>query len=273
MKWIMPDKNSPMEQKERKISIKLSPAGLVRTLFVIMALLFLAHLAVVLSHLVFRTPMNAFTKLFDVDLESNIPSFFNVSLFFIGAICFYLVGRSAKEHRRGWFAMAGIFTFLGIDEGSKIHEKLMLVTLRLMNDGEAGIGDMGWLFYAWIIPYGAATILLLLALLPWLRHLQGRIRVGLLFSGAIYVMGAVFMEAWSGKVAEPLLETAAAPSALPWLPCSVYSASQCFLYNDPSYVALYTIEELAEMTGLILCIGVLLRVLAEQRTRIKVSLG
>jgi hypothetical protein len=169
--------------------------------------------------------------------------------------------------------MALVFVFLAFDEGSQIHEKLMLTTLRLMNAGGLGGGQMGWLYYAWIIPYGIAALALLAILLPWLLRLHASLRWGLLLSGAIFVFGAVFLESWSGKVAEALEATARADAELPWLPCFVYTPGSCFLYADRAYVLLYTLEELAEMSGLILCLGVLLRELERRKAELVLRFG
>ena len=215
------------------------------------------------------------TELFDMDLEANLPALFNVLLFLAGALAFHLVGRTeaTSKARRPWNLMALVFVFLAFDEGSQIHEKLMLTTLRLMNAGGLGDGQMGWLYYAWIIPYGIAALTLLAILLPWILRLVPRLRWGLLLSGGLFVFGAVFLEAWSGKVAEALEATARADAELPWLPCFVYTPGSCFLYDDRAYVLLYTLEELAEMGGLILCLGVLLRELERRKAQVLLRFG
>ena len=243
-------------------------------MFIFLAVLVCFHLFVVVAHFKFHRPVAAMTELFDMDREANLPALFNVLLFMIAGVLFYAMGRTTEgKARRSWFLMAGVFVFLGLDEGAQIHEKLMMVTLRLMNNGGMGDGQMGWLYYAWTIPYGLAAIALLVMLLPWLVKLDPRTRWGLLITGGIYVFGAVFMEAFSGKIAEGLEATARSEEQLSWLPCMLYPPTQCFLYADATYVLLYTIEEFAEMTGVILCIGVLLRALERSKATMEVAFG
>lgn len=81
------------------------------------------------------------------------------------------------------------------------------------------------------------------------------------------------MEAWSGNVAEAVGATARSDAELPWLPCVVYNANTCFLYDDMAYVAISTIEELAEMTGLILCLGTLARALERRGATVEIAFG
>jgi len=253
--------------------IRIRTPKLVGVLFAILAFLLAMHLVVTAMHWVFHQPVAALTELFDMDQESNLPAAYNMVLFLMGAIGFFLCGRNvtAPRTRRTWYLMAGIFVFLAMDEGAQLHEKFMLTTLRLLNDGGLGDGRMGWFYYAWTIPYGIAVLGLLAHLVPWLARLDPSTRLGLLTSGGTFLFGAVFMEAWSGKVAEALGAAARSDAELPWLPCFVYNANTCFQYDDPAYVAISTIEEVAEMSGLILCIGTLVRALERQGARVEIA--
>ena len=153
------------------------------------------------------------------DLESNLPTFCNISLFFIGAGLFYVHGKAAIANKRsGWCLMAAIFVFLGIDEGSQIHEKFVFFTHRLLgHEGKSAI-ELGWFYYALVIPYGLAAIGLLVLLSRWLLNLDPKLRRGLLISGAIYVFGAVFLEMAGGKV----VGSDSYPAEdFPWLPCRI----------------------------------------------------
>ncbi len=245
-----------------------------RILFTVLAILFTLHGITAIGHLYFGMELGAMTSLVDVDLEANIPALFNVMLFFIGAFLFYLLGRSETGRGRiPWFLMAGIFVFLGFDEGSQIHEKMMLITLRLMGAGDGTDGSLGFLFYAWIIPYGLALIGLGVLLLPWFIKLEPRLRWGFLITGFIYVTGAIFMESVGGSIAEDLLPNAQPDSHYTTLPCFAYIENQCFLYASPAYVLSYTVEEALEMIGLILCIGLLVDALDRRKVRVEVNFG
>src|SRR5690606_23280057 len=173
------------------------------------------------------------------------------------AILFYLHGKTeAGKKRRGWYLMAVVFIFLGIDEGSQVHEKFMFFSQRLLNTGGIRTADLGWFYYSWVIPYGLAAAGLVLVLSRWLFNLPPKLRRGLILSGSIYLLGAVIMEMASGKAS---LATYHPPSDFPWLPCESYTDfANCWLYMDPAYITLYTLEEILEMTGLILAVHFLL---------------
>lgn len=229
-----------------------------RTLLIILGVLLVLHLIVVFSHLVLHKSVAALTELADLDLEANLPTYFNSLLFFIGAALFFLYGRmEGGRHRWGWLLMAATFCFLGVDEGSQVHEKLILFTQGLMAGTHLEGAARGWLYYAWVVPYLLAIVALLVILWRWFFGLSPQMRNGLVISGAIYVLSAAGLEMAEAKVATsfPWRD----PSYYPWLPCEVYKASGCWMYMQPLYILMYTLEELGEMLALILCICTLLR--------------
>ncbi len=244
-----------------------------RVLFTVLAILLALHFTVAFSHLVLHLRVAALSQLADLDLESNLPTFFNCGLFFLAAPLFYLHGRSASpKDRRGWFVMAGIFVFLGIDEGSQIHEKLMNVTNRLLHDSGAGGPAMDWLFFAWVIPYGLALLGLVAVLFRWFTQMEPKLRRNLVISGVVYVSGAIVMEMIGSKVLMSIAPKDV--SAYPWMPCEVYGdPSGCWAFMEPGYVALYTVEETLEMTGLILCIRALLQAFERNGQRLSLNLA
>jgi hypothetical protein len=67
----------------------------------------------------------------------------------------------------------------------------------------------------------------------------------------LYVLGAVVMEAWSGKVAE--------------------AAHDTDLPSNLAYCLIITVEESLEMVGLILCIHVMMRLLADRAVALTVD--
>jgi hypothetical protein len=207
-----------------------------------------------------------------MDLEANLPSFFNASLFFIGAALFHLHAKTAESRERaGWLLMAAVFIFLGIDEGSQVHEQFIQFTRRLIDNGDRSGRGLQWLYFAWIVPYGAALIGLGLLLFRWFFRLSPSLRKHLLISGAVYLFGAVCLEMVGGKVADGMLEAPATPYSSMIL--DVYGPSSSPLYMDPLYIATYTLEETFEMTGLILCIGSLLRAFEAKHLQVSLSLA
>ena len=264
--------NEPLQGSSMNIRFAL-PA--VRTALLLgggVAILLFLHLVGTFCHLVLHVKAAAFITLFDLDLESNLPTFYNCLLFFICSGLFLVHSRLWNvKQRYGWLVMTGACAFLGVDEGSQIHEKFMLVTLRLLNHGQNTGTDMGWLYYAWVLPYGIAAALLILTLTKWMFALDKDMRRGFIFSGIIYVTGAVFLEMYGGRVAEHLDPSKVSAEAMAHLPCEVYPANSCHLYTSGRYIFAYTLEETLEMVGLVLCAYTLVKGLGRERVTIEIA--
>lgn len=264
--------NAPLPGSGMNIRFSLPAATTARLLGMGAALLVLLHLVGTACHLLFHVKAAAFITLFDLDLESNLPTFYNCLLFFACAGLFLAHSRMLNvKQRYGWLVMTGAFTFLGLDEGSQIHEKFMLVTLRLLNHGQTNGSDLGWLYYAWVLPYGIAAALLVLILTKWMLALDNDTRRGLIISGFVYVVGAVFMEMYSGRVAEHFSPADLPPGAMDHLPCEVYPANSCHLYTNLRYIAAYTLEETLEMAALVICAYTLMKGLGRERVTIEIA--
>lgn len=264
--------NEPLPGSGMNIRFALPATRLARLLAGGLALLLVMHMIGVFCHLVLHKKAEAFVTLFDMDLEANLPTFYNCFLFFVcGGLFLFQARLPGQTQRYGWLVMTGAMLFLGVDEGSQIHEKFMLVTLRLMNHGQQAGGDMGWLYYAWVIPYGAAAALLVMVLTRWLISLAPELRWWLMVGGAVYLTGAVFMEMYSGKLALGVDPSGLTAEQLEYIPCEIYPVNCCHQYLSLPYIAAYTLEETMEMTGLIITAYALMKGLGAQRTTIEIA--
>ena len=254
-------------------TIDLAPKRVRRTLIVGLLMVLAGHLFVVFAHFVLHWQVRAATDLFDMDIEANLPTFYNAFLFFIAASLLYLAGLSEQgKNRRAWNLLALIFVFLGFDEASQIHEKLIFAMWRLLDHGQKTRVEMGWLYHAWVIPYGLALIALLAVLVPFLIRMSSTTRNGLIVSGAVYLTGAVLFEMWGGRVSAGIEGTTLTTDQLAYLPCMIYPDNTCALYASAEYVTLYTIEETLEMLGLILSIQVLMTHLGRTITGVRLEI-
>ena len=245
---------------------EFSARRVTRVLLLTFAGLLAAQLIIVLFHFMLHRPLGAFSTLFDMDLEANLPLFFNSLLFFIAAGSFHACGLVAGTSKRWhWSFLALIFVFLGIDEGSQIHERFLLWSLRIMKVQD---GSEGLLHYAWVVPYGLAVLLLGSVLIGFLLKLPGRTRNGLMLSAVVFLSGAVLLEMVGGSIAEPLEKLPVSQATMDALPCLVYPPGQCNLYLSKVYVGSYMVEESCEMLGLILCIYILMRVLEDHKLEV-----
>ncbi len=176
-----------------------------------------------------------FLRLFDLDTERNIPTWYSASALLFCAILLMIISFAKKGlHDRyvfHWRLLSGIFLFLSMDELVGLHERLiepLQVTFRAS----------GIFFFAWVIPGAAFVLIVLLTYLKFLTDLPARIRRLFLLAGTTYISGAL------------LLEMLGAPI---W---AAYGG------NNVAAVALTTVEEFLEMVGVVMFVYALLTYLS-----------
>lgn len=196
------------------------------------AFLILAHIAGQ-YYLFFVSPGNAPTvvALFNLDGERNVPAVFSTLLLLSCACLLALIAHASRRKGAGylyWLGLALIFVYLACDEFFELHEGLV-VPVR------SALHASGLLYFAWVIPYAAALAVLALVYLKFVFRLPIRTRRLFILAGLIYVAGALGMELLGGQYYEKVQRIDA-----------VYS------------LFFVTIEELLEMTGLVIFIHALL---------------
>ncbi|UOY03602.1 hypothetical protein [Blastococcus sp. PRF04-17] len=134
--------------------------------------------------------------LFDVNSEANVPTWFSVALLAAAgaaAVGPGLLSRSAAPGRSRFFlGLAVVLLLLSLDEMAGIHERLGAL-------GAVVAGGSG-LHFVWVVPGAAAAVLLLAGLVLGGRSLPSLIRRRLSFAAAVYLTGALVVEAVSGQV-------------------------------------------------------------------------
>lgn len=137
-------------------------------------------------------------KFLNVNLEANLPTFFS-SLVLLGhAILLALIAYGSKAMDGKfwhWIGLSFIFIFISLDEMVQIHEQLRAPTERLFNTS-------GLLYFAWFIPYIAIMVVVGIAYFKFMMRLPKRILNLFILAGAVFVSGAVGMEAIGGMHAE-----------------------------------------------------------------------
>jgi hypothetical protein len=176
----------------RTIVICLAVKRIVGVLLLGICLLVLAGVALNVLKYTFdyRLPPRL-DRLFDLDKETNISTWFSSMLLFSNAILLGLIATamttSRDRWRRHWVALAIVFVMLSLDEVAAIHE----MTTRLLRNAL----DLSGLFYfAWVVP---ALILLLVFAMLFLRFLLALPRRTcwlFVLAGTVYISGAVGAE-------------------------------------------------------------------------------
>lgn len=174
---------------------------------------------------------------FDLDGETTVPAWFSSALLFASAS---LLGLIAWMTRRCggrffwyWTVLAATFLYLSLDESACLHE-ILIVPIRRR------LGTTGILYFAWVIPGFFIVLLFGLSYLRFLWQLPRRSRNLFIAAGCTFVGGALGLEFVGGALAE------------------------AFGFDALAYVAVMTMEETLEMTGLAIFICALLDYLGER---------
>jgi hypothetical protein len=175
-----------------------------------------------------------FIRDFDLDEEANVPTWFESITLVLAAALLEVaarVRRSVRDERwLCWRVLAGGFLVMSLDECASIHERFKLPVQMLRN-------VPAFRAFSWVVPGAVLVALLFAFFFRWLRTLPVRTRNGLMLAGAVYVGGAVGLEAVGGIEAMTVG------------------------MNNWIYVATYTVEETMEMVGCLLLIVALLEYL------------
>ncbi len=176
-----------------------------------------------------------------LDGEGNIPAWYSASLFLLCSFLLAAIAFAQRQHHGGqvvrWLVLSLIFLFLSLDETAQLHE----LSIQPLRDF---FGATGFLHYAWIIPAGICVALFVLGYLSFLAKLPPRTRWLFLMAGALFVGGALGVEAFSGKHA------------------SLHGE------QNLTYHLIITIEELLEMAGLVVFIYALLDYISRRFTNV-----
>ncbi len=207
------------------MKFKVRKSKILRNLFIAIVLLILANLFSV--YLLFNTAgmedkvTRLLVKLFNVNLEANLPTYFSALVLLGDAILLAFIAFGSKaigEKFWHWIGLSAIFVFISLDEMIQIHEQLRAPMEALFNTS-------GLLYFAWFIPYLAMVVLIGIAYFKFMMRLPKKILKLFILAGIVFVFGAVGMEMLGGMHAEINTE---------------YTLT---------YALMYSFEEFLEMSG------------------------
>src|SRR6266545_6954569 len=139
-------------------------------------------------------------KLFDVNSENNVPTWFSSLLLFgdalLAGLVAALVRRAGGRDAGHWAALAVLLSLLSLDEVASLHERLPDPATALL--GGAG----GALHFAWVLPGALLALLVGSAFVGFLTRLPGSTRRLVATAGVVYLGAAVGLESLSGMVLE-----------------------------------------------------------------------
>jgi hypothetical protein len=220
----------------QELRFPIAPGAVLATLAAVVAgLTVLSVASIIYKFEIEPGPHRELMRIANLDEEGGLQSWYQSSTLLLCGVLMFLIAlvrrRDGLAYVRHWAILGAIFACLAIDEAAKLHE---LTISPLQDRLDAG----GVLYYTWIVP--AALILLVLgaAYLRFLRDLAPRTRALFLTAAALYIGGGMGFEAANG------------------------------LYVDRHgtdtlvYALLTNVEEVLEMTGVLVLLSALMSELA-----------
>jgi hypothetical protein len=141
----------------------------------------------------------AVMRLFDVNSEGNVPTWFSSSLLLGCAVVAGLLAATARRAGdrdvRGWAGLAALLYLLSLDEAAELHERLGGPAGALL-----GGAARGPLRFAWVLPGALLALAVGVAFVGLVTRLPGRARRLVVAAAALYLTAAVVLEALGGAV-------------------------------------------------------------------------
>lgn len=180
------------------------------------------------------------SRLFDVDVENNIPSWYSSITLLICAILLGLIAttkrQSGDRYANHWLGLSIMFLILSIDEAASIHELLIPLGDK--------VGASGIFHFFWVVPGVILVTLIGLFYRKFLLDLPTSTRNHVLVAAMFYLGGAIGLEMIIGLTVSSFPTVEFWDSSSGWMGISV--------------ALLTTLEEMFEMIGVAVMIYALL---------------
>lgn len=190
----------PGEECRGGLEVRLTPRLAVTVLAAGAAALVLAGIAASVSRVEFgRGRLYGLVPLFDLDAEANLPATYAGALLALCAVALWVIAagrrQSHQPRARTARALSVLLLAMALDEVAQIHE--------LLSEPVRGALDLdGFLYYSWVVVYGAVALAVAIVLLPAAASLSRRTRTLVLTAAGLYVGGALGFELLGSAVAD-----------------------------------------------------------------------
>lgn len=172
-------------------------------------------------------PAKALIRLFELDGEANIPTWFEATLFVLAAGLALMVSGSVARRATAWRVLAAALVVMSCDEVSSIHETVGIWLSVAMSASKLYV-------YAWLIPGAVVAAALVWLTREAVRVLDRPVRRAVILGGLIFLTGAYGLE-----VVEAVVDA--------------------HVYGTWVFGLIAGIEETLEMSGLIVLIYAFMR--------------
>lgn len=229
------------------MDLVLKPKQVARFFTWVVILLTLAHLGGLFSTFVLGYDrIFGIIPMFALNREQNVPAFYaTLTLLFCGLLL-AIIAYGKKKNRGAyfyhWAGLSALFIFLSVDEALAIHEGTTRPLRSALNTG-------GYLFYAWVIPYAIGLVILGLVYFRFFTNLPRKTLALFGVAFLVFVSGAIGMELIGGPI--------------DWQ----------YGRDSPPYALVSTIEEILEMSGVVIFIYALLAYITDEFDEVRITIS
>ena len=228
-----------------QIKIAVSPRRIVKYLAIVALSFTLISTGIQIGKYVFNYRED-WMDLFNLDRELNFPTWYSALTIVFCAILLRIIALGKQQqgdrYARDWRLLSVIFFILAIDEVVSIHEILIIPEVS-----EAL--NLPWFLHSmWVIPGTVFVAWFVRRFSKFVRHLPSKSRRQFILAACIYIGGALVMEMIGSHFAESI-------------------GQQHILY-----AAIATVEEVLEMTGIIIFISALLHYMSQWTSKLELQL-
>jgi hypothetical protein len=180
------------------VSITLSPGRVIRPLGAAIATLAFGHLFAACAKFQFGLGGPAITQWLDLGNEQSLGSLLALLEWFACVGLLATMVRYQRTQGRAsahWSGLLLIFVFLAVDDFVSFHEGLSGKIQRAFD-------TTSYFYFAWVIPYGIAVMLLAATYLRFLLKLPAITRTLFVLAAFVFVSGAIGVETLEGRLAE-----------------------------------------------------------------------
>ncbi len=205
----------------------------------ILIVLLLLHISVnIINFLTGHARLLGLNPMFNFFYEKNLPTYFSTILLLFASclliIIYYVKKNFHDKYRFHWGLLALIFLFLSMDEILELHEQLSEPMQKLVNVLPGSLN-----FWGWIIPYSILVVIFAAYYLAFFFSLDKKMRIYFSVSASLYITGAIVFE-----LIEGIYYTTQMANYDPF----------SYIHNNIPFFIMVTIEEILEMSGVILFI-------------------
>ncbi len=210
----------------------------------IQAILVLLH--IIVNIILFKTggqKLHGITHLFNLFEEHNFPTYFSTFILLSSScllmLIYYIKKNNNGKYKYQWLLLSLIFFYLSLDEFIELHERLSAPIQKILH-----VLPNSLEYWGWTIPYTILFIILALYFIRFYFSLEARFRILFFISAFLFVFGALGFE---------LLEGSYLTSKILHVSNATKQDAYAIMSSIP-YFIMVTIEEIFEMTGIIIFI-------------------